>query len=149
MRIERLFNVLILSGAAIGLGACGDDGGENAGNGGASATAGATSGGAPGSGGAGDGATAGSGGGGESATEGSGGAGGGAAAGSGGGESATAGSGGGDGAGGASSLDCSAVPDPYDACGCTCCWMTGCLNTEPCCATFCRLGNDGEGCCGG
>lgn len=151
MKIERLFNVLILSGAAVGLAACSDDGGS--GGAGAAGTPGTTSGNAGSSGGeGGSGGTLISGSGGEGGNGGGGGAtagsgGGGATAGSGeGGASVAAGSGG----GGASTLDCSSEPDPNDACGCPCCWMGGgCLNNEPCCAGFCEAGNDGEGCCGG
>ncbi|WP_434048571.1 MULTISPECIES: hypothetical protein [Sorangium] len=142
MKIERLFNVLILSGAAVGLAACSDDGGSGgSGGAGAAGTTGSTSGNATGSGGGGGGGgTASSGGG----AEGGNGGGGGATAGSGG---ATAGSGG----GGEDSLDCSSTPLASDACGCPCCWMgDGCLNNEPCCPPgFCDAGNDGAGCCSG
>ncbi|MDI1432429.1 hypothetical protein [Polyangium sorediatum] len=145
MNIEKLFNVLVLGGAALGLTACNQasDGGDG-GDGGAASTSSANGGnggnggnGAGGSGG--NGATSGSGGaGGEGATSGSGGAGG---------EGATSGSGG---AGGASNLECSLPPgDPSDPCGCPCCWAANCLNTEPCCDGFCAAGNAGAGCCGG
>ncbi|WP_438021177.1 hypothetical protein WMF18_19820 [Sorangium sp. So ce315] len=150
MKIERLFNVLIVSGAAVGLAACSDDSSGS----GAPGTTGATSGSASssGQGGGSEGTSSGGGEGDGGTAAGNGGAmagSGGATAGSGG-AGASAGSGGGGGTGGASSLDCSeqaAVPD--DPCGCPCCWVTGCLNTEPCCAAFCEAGNDGEGCCGG
>lgn len=54
---------------------------------------------------------------------------------------ATNGSGGATGAGGESGagagLQCSPVPSPGDPCGCPCCWVVDCLNTEECCAAFC------------
>jgi len=42
---------------------------------------------------------------------------------------------------------CSMTPNPADACGCPCCWAVGFLNTDPECASFCNLGNNGMGCC--
>jgi len=46
-------------------------------------------------------------------------------------------------------LECSEDPNPYDPCGCACCWATDCDNTdEDCCGGFCDLGNDSLGCCG-
>ncbi len=130
MKLERLFNVVVLGGASLGLGACGQQAGG-------------------GSGGDAPGAVSGTGGhGGEDAAGGSGaqgGGGAGATAGSGGG--ATSGTG-----GGAGGPQCTALEfpgEPKDPCGCPCCWMDGCNNDEPCCAAFCEAANDGVGCCGG
>jgi len=134
MRIERLFNVLVLGGAALS-GACSDakeqdedaeelgrgDGGAASGAGGADATGGAT----------------------ETVAAG------GAASGAGG-TDATGGAGsGGDGAGGgATGPECTTGGNAFDPCGCPCCWANDdCTNDEPCCAVFCASGNDGEGCC--
>jgi len=138
MRIERLFNVLVLGGAALG-GACGnepaedDDGGSRAGAGGSGIGGGSTS----GVGGASDGMGGASGtdpGGGEPAA-------GASAAG------AAAGNGGFSG-----ELECRldrlGRGDPADPCGCPCCWLMDCANDEECCANFCALGDDGRGCCG-
>jgi hypothetical protein len=128
MNIERLFQVLVLGGAALAAPGCGDDPAGTSGSGGAEpGQGGGGSGGSP----AGPTSTATTGGGGSGADGGAGGAGG----------VATSG-------GGASPLECSAVPDPADACGCPCCWVENCLNTdEACCGGFCNLGNDGAGCC--
>jgi hypothetical protein len=46
------------------------------------------------------------------------------------------------------STDCPVTREPNAACGCPCCWVSDCLNDEPCCSAFCDLGNDGAGCCG-
>ena len=125
MKLDRLFNVLVLGGAAIGLGgACGDD------------TGGGTTGTSGGSTSSGDGTTAGVGGGGNGGGGTTGIGGGGAGTGGGGGQ--TAGSGG---AGGG--LNCPDPAGPDDPCGCPCCWVTDCLNTDAdCCAGFCE-----ESCC--
>jgi len=133
MNIEKLFHVLVLGGAALGLAACGDSKGGPSGEGGA-AGAGSNNGGNGGAGGnAGEGGNGGAGG----MSTGNGGSGG-------------AGAGGAAGAGGGSNLQCTPPPgSPSDACGCPCCWVDSCLNTEPCCASFCSAGNAGAGCCGG
>jgi hypothetical protein len=130
MNIEKLFHVLVLGGAALGLAAC--DQSKNAGAGGA-AGAGSENGGNGGAGG--------------NDGDGNGGAGG---MNSGNGGSAGGGAGGAAGAGGGSNLQCTPFPgNPGDPCGCACCWANDCLNTEPCCAGFCNAGNAGAGCCGG
>lgn len=124
MNIEKLFHVLVLGGAAMGLAACGDA--KEGGTGGSGA--GSNEGGHGGAGGMnGQGGAAGMGGEGGNA---------------GGGAGGTAGAGG-------SGLQCSLSANPADPCGCPCCWVDSCLNTEPCCATFCKAGNAGAGCCGG
>jgi hypothetical protein len=125
MKLDRLFNVLVLGGAAIGLGgACGDDndtGGGTTGSSGSTGTTASSSGSGTGSG----------------TTAGSGGAGGTTSAGTGGGGGAGGQSAGSGGAGGA--LECPEVPGPDDPCGCPCCWVVDCLNTDGvCCATFCE-----------
>ncbi|MCH9686603.1 MAG: hypothetical protein K0V04_34540 [Deltaproteobacteria bacterium] len=33
-------------------------------------------------------------------------------------------------------VECSDPPDVEDPCGCPCCWINECVNTEPCCADF-------------
>ena len=48
----------------------------------------------------------------------------------------------------AAAIECSAQPNPSDACGCPCCWAVGFLNTDPECEGFCTAGNGGAGCCG-
>lgn len=126
MNIERLFNVLVLGGASLGLAACG---GGSAGGGASEAASGT---GAHG----GEAATGGSAGQGGNATEATAGSGGGAASGTG---------GGGDGP------QCTKAEfpgHPYDPCGCPCCWVNDCRNDEPCCADFCSNANNGMGCCG-
>lgn len=132
MNIEKLFHVLVLGGAALGLGACGDS--KEGGAGGAAGSENGGKGGAGGMGGQGNGGTGGttSGNGGNGGNSGNGGNGAGGAA----------------GAGGGSNLVCSTPADPGDACGCPCCWVENCLNTEECCSVFCQNGNDGAGCCG-
>ena len=124
MDVEKLFNVLVLGGAALGLAACNHASDEKSGGEGGAAGASSTNGGNGGNGGGGTG--------GAGTTSGSGGA------------------GGEGGAGGASNLECTPAPgDPGDACGCPCCWADNCLNTEPCCEAFCEAGDAGAGCCGG
>lgn len=119
MKLDRLFNVLVLGGAAIGLGtACGE---ENVGGGG---TAGGTGEG---------GATSSS----SNATTGAGGAGG--AAGTGGAGGVGGQSAGPGGAGGAGGLECPEIPSVDAPCGCPCCWVTDCANTDAdCCTGFCE-----------
>jgi len=123
MKVDRLFNVLVLGGAAIAA-SCSDDKGPAAetgtaqgGTGGASATV-------QGSGGA---DTSGS------STGGSG------TGGTGGAESDASAQAGSGGTGGAATTDaelkCSVHPAPNDSCGCPCCWGN-CLNIEPCCEAF-------------
>lgn len=133
MNIEKLFHVLVLGGAALGLGACGDakEGGAG-GDGGAAGSDNGGNGGFGGAGGQGNGGAAGM-------SSGNGGNGG----------SAGNGAGGAAGAGGGSNLVCTTPASPGDACGCPCCWADNCLNTEECCAGFCQVGNNGAGCCGG
>lgn len=118
MKLDRLFNVLVLGGAAIGLGtACGEEnvGGGAAGGGTGEGGATSSSSNATTSGGGGDGGAA-------AGTGGAGGVGG-----------QTAGS------GGAGGLECPEIPSPDAPCGCPCCWITDCLNTDAvCCATFCE-----------
>jgi len=124
MRIERLFNVLVLGGAALTVG-CGN---ESPDTGGASGT---NSGGTPGTAGAG-GAAAGD-------------------ASSAGGSNGTAGGAGGATAGSSGTLECMLDSlgrgNPADPCGCPCCWALDCLNTEDCCSGFCSAGDNGGGCC--
>ena len=159
MRIERLFHVLVLTGAALGS-ACGESadggggggaaGGPRAGGGGGAGSDGSRAGGGAGSdgsraGGGSDGARAGAASGTDPATSG--------------GRGGSAGATGADGGlsdsdagafpegGSAAPLECSAPPDPRDPCGCPCCWVTSCLNTESCCDAFCNSGDDGAGCC--
>ena len=36
-------------------------------------------------------------------------------------------------------LNCSPEPDPYDTCGCPCCWANDCINTDECCSAFSDL----------
>jgi hypothetical protein len=43
-------------------------------------------------------------------------------------------------------LTCSESASPSDPCGCPCCWSGG-LNTDDSCTSFCAAGNDGKGCC--
>lgn len=43
-------------------------------------------------------------------------------------------------------LTCSESPSPGDPCGCPCCWSGG-LNTDDSCMSFCAAGNGGKGCC--
>lgn len=115
MRIEKLFNVLVLGGASLGL-ACGETGSGSTGGGGEDGSGGAptnpqgtgggseTSAGLGGSGGAGDvGSTS----------------------------TTTVSTG--------SMLMCSPIPDPGDPCGCPCCWVDNCSNEDAdCCAGFCE-----------
>lgn len=126
MRLERLFHVLVLGGAAIGLTTGCDDGTGGAGEGGSGGSGGAAGGGTAttstttgeGAGGSG-GATA-------SATE----------TGSGGATTTgeTTGSG-----GSGRGLECSEPADPGDPCGCPCCWAENCSNDDPaCCGAFCE-----------
>jgi hypothetical protein len=110
MRIERLFNVLVLGGAA--LAGCGDDE-----EGGAGDTRSAGQGAA---GPAGNGPATGN----AAATSGAGGQGG-----------STEQGPGGAGVGGAPV--CSEPASPTDPCGCPCCWVLDCLNTEECCTGWC------------
>lgn len=132
MQIQRLFNVLVLGGAALGV-ACGDgptseeEGPETASGGASPGTTGATGG---------------------AVNDGAGGDVGGSVGGFGG-DDATGGAGaGGAGAGAGGPLVCSDEPNPADACGCPCCWAD-CPNTDAeCCSGFCESGNDGQGCCG-
>ena len=136
MRIERLFNVLVLGGVAAAAG-CGSEESDrahspsnDAGTGGtggeidadSGSDAGGASGGAAGA---------------------AGGASGGAAGAAGGASGGAAGA-----AGGHGNLECSEAAQPSDACGCPCCWISDCLNSEPCCSGFCADGDHGKGCCG-
>ncbi|MFP6687308.1 MAG: hypothetical protein VB934_21490 [Polyangiaceae bacterium] len=135
MKVDRLFHVLVLGGAALGAGGCADeqpDGTSGAGGGSSSATQASTGSGDQGAGGM----TAGQGGAAQSTASGAGGSGAG-------GSGATVAS------SGAGPLTCSDTAEASDACGCPCCWMDNCLNTEPCCGGFCNAGNMGAGCCGG
>jgi hypothetical protein len=134
MKLDRLFNVLVLGGAAVGLAACSGEGGGGSSEGAGGVGSGGAGGNATGSSTSGDMSTS-------SATGGEGGAGGGGTGGAGG-----SGTGG---VGGSGMLECSAMADPADPCGCPCCWVTDCLNTELCCIDFCKEGNGGLGCCGG
>jgi hypothetical protein len=166
MRVQRLFNVLVLGGAALaceegapsnggasGAGAGPHGSGASPGISGGSSMSGGDSGGASsvdiGTGGstdpnpAGGAATAGSGGSSGSDFDGvsGGGSGGLNASGAGtGGGSPEAGS-----AGSAGALQCKLEPDgrgsPGNPCGCPCCWTKDCLNTdEVCCPGFCKQG---------
>jgi hypothetical protein len=112
MRIDRLFNLLVVGGSALALmPGCSDGGGsEPAETGGG---AGAESAGSAGSA---SGGSAGSASGGNAG-------------------SASGGVAGGDVGGAAGSAG--AAQCPPDACGCACCWVTDCLDTEPCCAGWC------------
>ncbi|MDF3066845.1 MAG: hypothetical protein K0R38_2446 [Polyangiaceae bacterium] len=177
MRIERWFKVLVLGGAALGKGCAGageqgstknrsplagaaavdpETGGSNAGAGSASGgTVGAPS--ASG----GHSATSGGGAGGKPiqseagqagapSSGGSTGGGGGSAGGSSpSGGSPEAGAAGTSGAGG--QLVChvgkNGVGRASDPCGCPCCWARDCSNTEECCGSFCKAGDEGRGCC--
>ena len=47
---------------------------------------------------------------------------------------------------GGTTLTCSEQPSPGDPCGCPCCWGGG-LNTDDSCMSFCEAGNNGKGCC--
>jgi hypothetical protein len=47
---------------------------------------------------------------------------------------------------GGTALTCSESPSPGDPCGCPCCWSGG-LNTDDSCMSFCEAGNNGKGCC--
>jgi hypothetical protein len=120
MRIERLFNVLVLGGAALSVG-CGSGDDDDEGKGREAIGEGA-------------GGAASAAGGAESA--------GGAGVNAGG----TEASGGLTGAGGSLDLGCSDAPNAVDPCGCPCCWAEG-GNDEPTCGGFCASGNDGKGCC--
>lgn len=130
MQIERLFNVLVLGGAAFGAGcsgsvtnpsgtsaAGGSDGGDGGSAGGATS---ASSGGTSPVGSAGNGGIAASGG-----------------------TSA--------GAADAAALGCHIDSLGYgklsDPCGCPCCWARDCLNTDDRCVGFCLGGDEGRGCC--
>jgi hypothetical protein len=155
MKVDRLFNVLVLGGAALAA-ACSDNHGSTGsavtptgtagsqgtsttdGTGGAATTSSGAGGASAGTGGEGgadsDGGLA-AGGGGTSSTGGAAGAGeGGAAGGGSGGRGADASSVGGSASMGAdAALMCSKTPSASDPCGCPCCWVTNCLNTEACC----------------
>ena len=135
MHIERLFNALVLGGAAIGMG-CSEDaspvderpsesnaGGRGDGGSGAGAVGGTAGSGSGSTGGSGELADA-------SGTPG------------------RAGGGGEPGEADAASGECSAIPTPSDPCGCPCCWVDNCMNDEPCCESFCAAGDDDKGCCG-
>lgn len=120
MRMDRLFHVLVLGGAAIGLSAgCDSGGGSGAGGDGAGGDPSTT----------GDEGGGGSGGTTASATD----------TGSGGTTSTgeTTGTAGAGGSGGG--LDCSLPASPDDPCGCPCCWAEDCSNDDPaCCGAFCE-----------
>ena len=169
MKPERWFRILVLGGAVLGTdckatpdtGSTGDASADGA-------TGGAGRGGADGgsSGGAGGG---GKGGGASTAPGGAAGVAGGAAGGAGGSAGGVGGVGGGaaSGAGGAAGgagagggmagsggllecrLDASGHGSAADPCGCPCCWANDCPNTNAaCCASFCKAGDQGRGCCG-
>lgn len=143
MKIQKLFEVLVVGGAAVVAGACDgvEDGpGESATSGAGAGTATATGSAAGGGGGLATGPSATGQGGSSVAPSGAGGAGGSSVQGTGGSSA--------QGAGGSSSLTCSTPASPADPCGCPCCWVEACDNTEPCCASFCGAGNQGQGCCG-
>jgi hypothetical protein len=162
MRVERLFKVLVLGGAALG-GACGNEaapeGGTNepgSGSGGADSPGPTSQGGSDGSSAAGAGGTSTGGMAGTDAVGAAdtGGAGRASAGGVGGMQTSSAGNSPGGGAGMAGSsveLECRVDPngrgDPEDPCGCPCCWALDCPNTEDCCSGFCSAGDDGRGCC--
>jgi hypothetical protein len=124
MRIERLFNVLVLGGAALTVG-CGNESPDSGGAGSSGAGGASTDAGAGGAA-AGDANTGGTGG-------------------------ATAGGTAGATAGSSGELECRLDSlgrgNPADPCGCPCCWALDCLNTDDCCRGFCGAGNDGGGCC--
>ena len=130
MKVDRLFHVLVLGGAALGAGGCADEKPDDTPGAGGSSSTGTQASAGSGDQGAG-GMTAGQGGAAQSTASGAGGSG----------ETVAS--------SGAGPLTCSDTPDPGDACGCPCCWMDNCLNTEPCCESFCNAGNMGAGCCGG
>lgn len=121
MQIDRLFNVLVLGGAALVAGACsGEDPDESGGPLERGAGAG------------GDAATSGTGGsGGGDAGTGGGDAGGSGSGGNGGAASGSSGQAGAAGTAGVSGLECGG--NAGDPCGCPCCWVTDCINDEPCC----------------
>lgn len=162
MRVERLFKVLVLGGAALG-GACGNEatpeGGTNepgSGNGGADSPGPTSQGGSSGSSAAGAGGTSTGGMAGTDAAGAadSGGAGKGSAGSTSEGGTSSAGSSPGGAAGMAGSsvelecrVDAAGQGDPADPCGCPCCWARDCPNTDDCCGAFCSLGDDGRGCC--
>ena len=72
-----------------------------------------------------------------------------AAVGGSGGDAGRAGSGGS--AGGETTLACHRDANGFgkaaDPCGCACCWARDCLNTQDCCAGFCKGADSGRGCC--
>jgi hypothetical protein len=122
MHFDRLFNVLVLGGAALAITACRGDSGDKTGDG----TAGSTSAGGASSGGASSGGA--SSGGASSGGMSSGGSSSGGAAGS----VSTGGSAGeaSGGSAGSGPNDCELVPKH---CGCPCCWVGDCLEGEECC----------------
>jgi hypothetical protein len=129
MKLDRLFNVLVLGGAALVTG-CSDEGGDAVGQtAGSGGDAPSTS--TPGAGGAGtsnSSSTTGTGGGASQSEAGAQGG-----AGRGGGEpQSDAGSHDGGGSGD-STLVCSPTPSASDPCGCPCCWVSNCINTDECC----------------
>jgi len=138
VRIERLFNVLVMGGAALGPGCSGtpdkSSSGSSESSGGAGATAGtrAVTGGSSNLGGSGDvGGQTGQGAAGAVATGGS-----------------TA-----DSADAGPVLECHIIDTmghgtSSDPCGCPCCWAANCPNTGDCCGGFCVGGDQGRGCCG-
>jgi hypothetical protein len=124
MKLERLFNVLVLGGAALGLAAAcnGSEEGSTTGEAASGADQGSAQNGSQASGattGAGSGSAQG---GGSNATQSAG------VGGSGAGSSGTGGN-----------LVCSEVPDINDPCGCPCCWVADCDNDDgECCSGFCE-----------
>jgi hypothetical protein len=161
MRVERLFKVLVLGGAALG-GACGNEaapeGGKNepgSGSGGADLAGATSQGGSDGSSAAGAGSpsTGGTAGTDAVGAADTGGAGKASAGGTGGMQTSAGNSPGGEAGTAGSSvelecrLDTAGRGDPADPCGCPCCWALDCPNTEDCCSGFCSAGDDGRGCC--
>jgi hypothetical protein len=120
MRVDRLFNVLVLGGAAIAA-SCGDD------KSGAAET-GTAQGGAGGAAQGGAGGAAMQGGAGGAADD----------------AGVQAGNGGGSDAGGSTvtegGLACPTPSSPTDPCGCPCCWVANnCINTDKCCEAFTKF----------
>ncbi len=124
MKLDKLFNVVVLGGAAL-VSACSDedDVASNAAQGG----------------------TAGNGGAGTSSSSSTTGAGGGTGPFEAGVQGGAAGAGGetpidagakDDGRSAESGLACSPTPNPSDPCGCPCCWVANCINTDACCKAF-------------
>lgn len=131
------------SGAGVsGTNATSNSGGDGtASSGTSSVSAGSSTGGAPGSSGAAGSPTNG----GQSATGGT------SATDPAGGKAALGGAGSGGSAGNEAAIACHPDANGFgkaaDPCGCSCCWARDCLNTQDCCAGFCKGADSGRGCC--